>query len=344
GGSGRARRRRGGRLRGTGLHRRPLGALRRARRPEDRAPLGAADHGVPRDDRGRLRGVVHRTRPGADRRTAGPRGARSGSGWRHGSRRRAAVRSHGRPRRRVRPPRDRRDRRPSDPPGHEAPDTRRRAARDDARPRSGPDDEPTDHHDRVGLPRGRAPGRVAPDRHRGGVTRGPDDRDGARADHAARLHGALTSGSRRSDASAYAVRPRQRVREETLVGGIPRSPMRADSRADDATEGESMRTRMKSLLLGGALAGLVLVPGSPAMGAANGHSNVHAMKVYVAYADGIRGDPTIPSPWDEDPGVLFVGSGIQFDAGAIRIVNPSAQPLTIGDVWVAIGAQQYDLW
>jgi hypothetical protein len=109
-----------------------------------------------------------------------------------------------------------------------------------------------------------------------------------------------------------------------------------------------MRRRMKSLLLGGALAALTLVPGSPAQGAptghSNGHSNVHAMKVYVAYADGIRGDPTIPSPWDGDPGVVFVGSGDRFDAGAIRIVNPSAQPLTVGDVWVQIGTAQYAIW
>jgi hypothetical protein len=109
-----------------------------------------------------------------------------------------------------------------------------------------------------------------------------------------------------------------------------------------------MRRRMKSLLLGGALAALTLVPGSPAQGAptghSNGHSNVHAMKVYVAYADGIRGDPTIPSPWDGDPGVVFVGSGDRFDAGAIRIVNPSAQPLTVDDVWVQIGAAQYAIW
>ena len=109
-----------------------------------------------------------------------------------------------------------------------------------------------------------------------------------------------------------------------------------------------MRTRSKSLLLGGALAALTLVPGSPAQGAptghSNGHSNVHAMKVFVGYADGIRGDPTVPSPWDGDPGVVFVGGGVQFDAGGIRIVNPSAQPLTVDNVWVQIGAAQYAIW
>jgi len=56
------------------------------------------------------------------------------------------------------------------------------------------------------------------------------------------------------------------------------------------------------------------------------------MKVSVAYADGIRGDPTMPSPWDGDPGVLFIGGGVRFDAGAIRIANSSAQPLTVDNV------------
>jgi hypothetical protein len=101
-----------------------------------------------------------------------------------------------------------------------------------------------------------------------------------------------------------------------------------------------MNVRLRSLLLGGMLATLVLTPGSPA-GAA---SNVHSMKVFVGYADGLRGSPTVPSPWDGDAGVTFVGDGVQFDAGAIRIVNPSAQPLTIGGVTVDIGAVQYDLW
>jgi hypothetical protein len=101
-----------------------------------------------------------------------------------------------------------------------------------------------------------------------------------------------------------------------------------------------MRRRLMSLLLGGTLATLVLTPGSPAEAA----SNVHSMKVYVGYADGLRGDPTVPSPWDGDAGVTILGGGINFDAGAIRIVNPSAQPLTIGDVSVDVGSTTYDLW
>jgi hypothetical protein len=64
-----------------------------------------------------------------------------------------------------------------------------------------------------------------------------------------------------------------------------------------------MSKGVRSLLACGMLTALVFVPGSPATGA----SNVHAMKVFVGYADGIRGDSTVPSPWDGDEGVRFIG-------------------------------------
>ncbi|TMM22078.1 MAG: LacI family transcriptional regulator [Actinobacteria bacterium] len=51
---------------------------------------------------------------------------------------------------------------------HAARHPRRRTARDHPRPRTGPDRQPTDHDDRVGLPGGRAARRVAPDRPRRG--------------------------------------------------------------------------------------------------------------------------------------------------------------------------------
>jgi hypothetical protein len=105
-----------------------------------------------------------------------------------------------------------------------------------------------------------------------------------------------------------------------------------------------MSIRLKSLLLGGMLATLVLAPASPAGAVSNVHSNVHSMKVFVGYADGLRGAPTVPSPWDGDDGVTFIGKGDFFDAGAIRIVNPSANPLTIDGVTVDIGTVHYDLW
>jgi len=101
-----------------------------------------------------------------------------------------------------------------------------------------------------------------------------------------------------------------------------------------------MSRGVRSLLACGMLTAIVLVPGSPATAA----SNVHAMKVFVGYAEGLRGTTSLPSPWDGDNGVQFLGGGTTFDAGAIRIVNPSRQPLTIDDVSVDIGSATYDLW
>jgi len=84
---------------------------------------------------------------------------------------------------------------------------------------------------------------------------------------------------------------------------------------------------------------LILVPAGSALGAAD----PHAAKVYVGYADS-RGGGSLPSPWDGDPGVIFRGSGPPFDAGAIRVTNPSPRTLTVNDVSVDIGSVHYDLW
>jgi hypothetical protein len=71
----------------------------------------------------------------------------------------------------------------------------------------------------------------------------------------------------------------------------------------------------------------------------------HAMKVYTGYADDLHGGTTfIPSPWAGDANVVFQGSGSPFDAGAIRIDNPSNQTLTVQDVVVDIGGVTYALW
>jgi hypothetical protein len=117
---------------------------------------------------------------------------------------------------------------------------------------------------------------------------------------------------------------------------MPRRHSRADTRADDATDGELDAQAHEVAVAGKRAGGADIGSGLTRSGCAdrhpNGHPNVHAMKVSVAYADGIRGDPTVPSPWDGDPGVLFIGGGVRFDAGAIRIANPSAQPLTVDNV------------
>jgi hypothetical protein len=96
-----------------------------------------------------------------------------------------------------------------------------------------------------------------------------------------------------------------------------------------------------ALALIGALAGLLLLPETQALAAAD----PHAVKVYVAYADDLHGGTSFtPSPWAGDPGVVFRGSAPPFDAGALRVVNPSARALTVDGVTVDIGAVHYDLW
>lgn len=94
------------------------------------------------------------------------------------------------------------------------------------------------------------------------------------------------------------------------------------------------------LALMAALSALVLVPADSAIGLAD----PHGLKVYVGYADTERVPPFVPSPWAGDPGVVFRGSGEPYDAGALRLVNPSARTLTVNSVTVDIGAVHYDLW
>jgi uncharacterized repeat protein (TIGR01451 family) len=73
--------------------------------------------------------------------------------------------------------------------------------------------------------------------------------------------------------------------------------------------------------------------------------------VYLGYADGLRGSsPNFPAPWDGDPNVVFVGgsgSG-EFDAGAIRIDNASATPVSIDNLTADIGDTSFngagELW
>jgi hypothetical protein len=71
----------------------------------------------------------------------------------------------------------------------------------------------------------------------------------------------------------------------------------------------------------------------------------HAVKVSVAYGDDLRPPAFVPDPWLGSPGVTnFIGSGAPWDAGAIKLDNPSAQPLTVDSVVVDIGPFTYSLW
>jgi hypothetical protein len=74
--------------------------------------------------------------------------------------------------------------------------------------------------------------------------------------------------------------------------------------------------------------------------------DTHAVKVFVGYADTDlpqehQAPPFVPSPWKGSPDVIFIGAvettTQAWDAGAIRLDNPSEEPLTVDNVTVDIG-------
>jgi hypothetical protein len=72
-----------------------------------------------------------------------------------------------------------------------------------------------------------------------------------------------------------------------------------------------------------------------------------AVQVYVGYADTIHPGaqaPQLPNPWSSSPNVVFQGAGPDFDAGAVRIDNPSDTAVTVDRVSVDIDAQHLEIW
>src|SRR5580692_2682348 len=79
----------------------------------------------------------------------------------------------------------------------------------------------------------------------------------------------------------------------------------------------------------------------------------HAVKVSVGYADTFHADAAlqyVPSPWLGSPSVTFIGAPRAvsdcgypncYDAAAIKLDNPSAQPLTVDGVTVRMGDQVF---
>jgi uncharacterized repeat protein (TIGR01451 family) len=96
-----------------------------------------------------------------------------------------------------------------------------------------------------------------------------------------------------------------------------------------------------------ALVVVVLGMGSvPAVGAPSS-----PLQLSIGYADGLRGSsPDFPTPWEGDANVTFVGGseGGDYDAGAIRIDNSSASPVSIDSLTVQVGDTTFngsgELW
>jgi hypothetical protein len=59
------------------------------------------------------------------------------------------------------------------------------------------------------------------------------------------------------------------------------------------------------------------------------------LQVSVGFADNSSPSANFPEPWSEtNPLVNFVGSGIVYRAGAIRLDNPGSLPVTVDSVKV----------
>jgi hypothetical protein len=74
------------------------------------------------------------------------------------------------------------------------------------------------------------------------------------------------------------------------------------------------------------------------------------LKVSAGYADNLQtvgartNGASFPNPWKGGSNVNFRGAGDKFDAGAVRIENPSGTEVTIDQVTVDIAPKHYDLW
>jgi hypothetical protein len=101
------------------------------------------------------------------------------------------------------------------------------------------------------------------------------------------------------------------------------------------------------------LTALVIIGGSMIFGLSSAFAqqgDPKAVRVSVGYADSNHPPAFVPSPWQGEVSV-FIGNGPAcppcdpgWDAGAILLVNPSGQSLTVDDVAVSFGSATIDLW
>lgn len=95
------------------------------------------------------------------------------------------------------------------------------------------------------------------------------------------------------------------------------------------------------------LAGILLASG-PSFGApCPGPANPNSVKVSVGYADNFSGGSFFPSsPFPPPLPVIVIGGSVGgvFDAGVIKLDNPSNEPLTVDNVTVHIGLNTISIW
>jgi|GEM_PF-172824 len=102
--------------------------------------------------------------------------------------------------------------------------------------------------------------------------------------------------------------------------------------------------RKRALLAFAAVLSVLVIAGCAT---ASASSN---LRVSAGYADNLQtigartNTASFPNPWKGGSNVNFKGGGDKFDAGAIRIENPSGDEATVEQVTVDVGPKHYDLW
>ncbi len=101
-----------------------------------------------------------------------------------------------------------------------------------------------------------------------------------------------------------------------------------------------------AMLLPQSSAGAATLPSASA--APSSAANPFPLAVFVGYADDLRSPGNLPDPWGASVNTLFIGTGYNWDAGAMRLDNPTDQPISVASVSVYfpnhIGNPTFNLW
>jgi hypothetical protein len=71
----------------------------------------------------------------------------------------------------------------------------------------------------------------------------------------------------------------------------------------------------------------------------------NVLNVFVGYADTVHQAPgKVPNPWNGFPKITFLGDNGPYDAGAIRLDNPTSNAIPVSNVTVHANGHSFSLW
>jgi hypothetical protein len=69
-----------------------------------------------------------------------------------------------------------------------------------------------------------------------------------------------------------------------------------------------------------------------------------SLNVFVGYADTVHPPGHVPNPWKGFPNITFLGDNGPYDAGAIRLDNPTSSSIAVSNVTVNSHGHVFSLW